>query len=136
MGAAAATSKGQGVTSKPVSTAERCSKVCSRNGTEIYAMICAAYEHTDVAAESAITGMRSKSSGSSGGAIESKKTGFNFDWFKKEEYGTFTGEPPRVSLTDPPPGYQTPSPDQPYGIAPEKKAYKPQTLGERMEIQR
>ena len=78
----------------------------------------------------------SKSSGSSGGAIESKKTGFNFDWFKKEEYGTFTGEPPRVSLTDPPPGYQTPSPDQPYGIAPEKKAYKPQTLGERMEIQR
>jgi hypothetical protein len=78
----------------------------------------------------------SKSSGSSGGAIESKKTGFNFDWFKKEEYGTFTGEPPRVSLTDPPPGYQTPSPDQPYGVAPEKKAYKPQTLGERMEVQR
>jgi len=28
----------------------------------------------------------------------------------------FTGEPPRVSLTEPPPGYQTPSPDQPYGI--------------------
>jgi hypothetical protein len=28
----------------------------------------------------------------------------------------FTGEPPRVSLTDPPPGYQVPSPDQPYGL--------------------
>src|SRR5262249_48331316 len=27
----------------------------------------------------------------------------------------FTGEPPRASLTDPPTGYQTPSPDQPYG---------------------
>jgi hypothetical protein len=43
-----------------------------------------------------------------------------FDWFKKEEYGTFTGEPPRASLTDPPPGYQTPSPDQPYGIPPDR----------------
>ncbi len=52
-----------------------------------------------------------------------KKNLFSFDWFKKEQYATFTGEPPRASLTDPPPGYQTPSPDQPYGIAPETKAY-------------
>jgi hypothetical protein len=57
----------------------------------------------------------------------------NFDWLKQEDYGTFTGEPPRASLTDPPPGYQTPSPDQPYGIVPEKKIYKPPSLGERME---
>jgi hypothetical protein len=35
---------------------------------------------------------------------------------KKEETAKFTGEPPRDSLTDPPPGYQTPSPDQPYGV--------------------
>ena len=35
---------------------------------------------------------------------------------KKDESAKFTGEPPRTSLTDPPPGYQTPSPDQPYGI--------------------
>ncbi len=63
-----------------------------------------------------------------------KKAGIlSFDWLKQEDYGTFTGEPPRVSLTDPPPGYQTPSPDQPYGIVPEKKIYKPPTLGERME---
>jgi len=63
-----------------------------------------------------------------------KKTSIlSFDWLKQEDYGTFTGEPPRVSLTDPPPGYQTPSPDQPYGIPPERKAYKPKTLGERME---
>ena len=63
-----------------------------------------------------------------------KKSGIlSFDWLKQNDYGTFTGEPPRVSLTDPPPGYQTPSPDQPYGIVPEKKIYKPPTLGERME---
>jgi hypothetical protein len=60
----------------------------------------------------------------------------SFDWFKKEEYGTFTGEPPRASLTDPPPGYQTPSPDQLYGIPPDRKPAKASTLGERMEIQR
>jgi hypothetical protein len=35
---------------------------------------------------------------------------------KKEEAAQFTREPPRSSLTDPPPGYQTPSPDQPYGL--------------------
>jgi hypothetical protein len=34
----------------------------------------------------------------------------------KEETTKFTGEPPRASLTDPPVGYQTPSPDQPYGV--------------------
>jgi len=34
----------------------------------------------------------------------------------KEETTKFTGEPPRASLTDPPTGYQTPSPDQPYGV--------------------
>jgi hypothetical protein len=61
---------------------------------------------------------------------------FSFDWMKKEQYATFTGEPPRASLTDPPAGYLTPSPDQPYGIAPEKKVYKPPTLGQRMEPQR
>ncbi len=71
---------------------------------------------------------------SSPSELGAKKPGvFSFDWLKQEDYGTFTGEPPRVSLTDPPPGYLTPSPDQPYGIAPEKKIYKPPTLGERME---
>jgi hypothetical protein len=63
---------------------------------------------------------------------------FDFSWLnpKKEEVATFTGEPPRASLTDPPPGYQTPSPDQPYGLLPEHKPYVPKTLGERMELQR
>jgi hypothetical protein len=64
------------------------------------------------------------------------KSLLSFDWLKTEERGTFTGEPPRVSLTDPPAGYLTPSPDQPYGIAPEKKGYKPASLGERMELPR
>jgi hypothetical protein len=36
---------------------------------------------------------------------------------KKDETVKFTGEPPRTSLTEPPVGYQTPSPDQPYGLA-------------------
>ena len=35
---------------------------------------------------------------------------------KDEDYAQFTGEPPRTDLTEPPPGYQTPSPDQPYGV--------------------
>ena len=33
----------------------------------------------------------------------------------EEEAVRFTGEPKRTDLTAPPPGYQTPSPDQPYG---------------------
>jgi hypothetical protein len=37
----------------------------------------------------------------------------------------FTGEPPRASLTDPPHGYQTPSPDQPYGLGKASTAPKP-----------
>ena len=37
----------------------------------------------------------------------------------------FTGEPKRTELTEPPPGYQTPSPDQPYGLSRETTAYKP-----------
>ncbi len=46
-------------------------------------------------------------------------------WFDKEEYAVFAGEPARQDLTDPPAGYRIPSPGQPYGIAPDKKPYKP-----------
>lgn len=55
-------------------------------------------------------------------------------WFNKEEYATFTAEPPRNDLTDPPAGYRTPSPDQPYGIGPEKKA-KTKTAGDGTVVQ-
>lgn len=34
----------------------------------------------------------------------------------KPETAPFTGEPPRTSLTEPPTGYMTPSPNQPYGV--------------------
>jgi hypothetical protein len=61
-----------------------------------------------------------------------KKSIFSLDWFKKEQYATFTGEPARTSLTDPPVGYQTPSPDQPYGIGPEKRQNKIPTVADRV----
>ena len=54
----------------------------------------------------------------------------------KEESAKFTGEPVRSSLTEPPPGYQTPSPDQPYGAG---KAAAPKAadyLGTKAEMQR
>jgi hypothetical protein len=47
-------------------------------------------------------------------------------WAPKEEYVPFTGEPARESLTEPPPGYRTPSPNQPYGVGQEK--WKPPVI--------
>jgi hypothetical protein len=41
-------------------------------------------------------------------------------WSSREEYATFTGEPARSNLTEPPPGYRTPSPNQPYGVGKQK----------------
>jgi len=46
-------------------------------------------------------------------------------WFSREEYATFASEPARDDLTDPPAGYRTPSPDQPYGLGPEKANTQP-----------
>jgi hypothetical protein len=49
---------------------------------------------------------------------------FNFNallGYKQEEQAPFTGEPARNSLTQPPVGYQTPSPQYPYGINPNNK---------------
>ena len=43
----------------------------------------------------------------------------------EEEVGKFTREPTRNALTAPPPGYQTPSPDQPYGLSKASKSDKP-----------
>jgi|SRR6185437_769158 len=36
-----------------------------------------------------------------------------------EKTAQFVGEPPRASLTDPPAGYQTPSPNEPYAVGKE-----------------
>jgi hypothetical protein len=53
------------------------------------------------------------------------KSVFNVDALlgrNKDEYTTFVSEPPRASLTEPPPGYRTPSPAQPYGVGKQKWA--------------
>lgn len=42
----------------------------------------------------------------------------------KDEVAKFTGEPERTSLTEPPVGYQTPSPNQPYGLGKDKTPEK------------
>jgi hypothetical protein len=62
-----------------------------------------------------------------------KKSLFSGLFKKDQQYATFTGEPSRTSLTDPPPGYLTPSPDQPYGIGPAESKYKIPTVADRME---
>ena len=43
----------------------------------------------------------------------------------REESARFTGEAPRASLLEPPAGYQTPSPSQPYGVGKEKVENQP-----------
>jgi len=44
---------------------------------------------------------------------------------------TFAGEPPRGSLTEPPPGYQTPSTAAPYGAGEERNGWKIPTILDR-----
>jgi hypothetical protein len=44
---------------------------------------------------------------------------------QKEEVGRFTQEPARTTLTEPPSGYQTPSPSQPYGVGTRTIKQKP-----------
>jgi len=52
-----------------------------------------------------------------GGLFSGRAWGFGsgFGGYK-DETGTFTSEPQRSQLTEPPPGYQTPSGQQPYGV--------------------
>ena len=44
---------------------------------------------------------------------------------KNDDVTNFTSEPPRTALTEPPPGYQTTSPDQPYGLSKATTTPKP-----------
>ena len=53
---------------------------------------------------------------------KSLTTIFGSLWAPKEEYVPFTGEPARSTLIEPPPGYRTPSPAQPYGVGKEMRA--------------
>ena len=41
--------------------------------------------------------------------------------YEQEKPVAFTGEPQRTRLTEPPPGYQTPSPNAPYGVVEKDK---------------
>jgi hypothetical protein len=50
----------------------------------------------------------------------------------KPESAPFTGEPPREAMTAPPSGYQTPSPNYPYGVGVEDKR-KVTTANEKLE---
>jgi hypothetical protein len=50
----------------------------------------------------------------------------------KPEAAEFTGEPPRTSMTAPPPGYQTPSAEHPYGLR-QKDQRKTSTVVDRVE---
>jgi hypothetical protein len=69
------------------------------------------------------TGPRKKviqANGAEGQLLTPSELGYRgglFSVFGSKDDGTasFTGEPARTSLTEPPPGYQTPSPAQPYG---------------------
>jgi hypothetical protein len=66
----------------------------------------------------------------SGARLSPSELGVKSIWskiFAKDEpySGSFTGEPPRAALTEPPPGYQTPSPEQPYGLNKSTVAPKP-----------
>lgn len=54
----------------------------------------------------------------------------------KDEVTTFPGEAPRTSLTAPPAGYMTPSPNYPYGLSAKKEAPKPFKLEDRGTEQR
>jgi hypothetical protein len=48
-----------------------------------------------------------------------------------QEQATFSGEPGRATLTQPPSGYQTPSPAQPYGVGTERNGWKVPSLLDR-----
>ena len=57
---------------------------------------------------------------------------FSGGFGNKTETAEFSGEPVRESLTAPPAGYQTPSPNHPYGVGPgTPERTKPATLEDR-----
>lgn len=78
------------------------------------------------------SGRNVDTSGSDGGRVLSaQELGYKGGLFSKifsrkddEDSAKFTGEPTRTTLTEPPPGYQVPSPDQPYGIGKDRSLPK------------
>lgn len=53
-------------------------------------------------------------------------------WGKKDGV-SFAGEPDRALLTEPPPGYRTPSPNAPYGVVEEKSKYGKTSVFDRLD---
>jgi hypothetical protein len=66
-------------------------------------------------------------------ALGEKGSIFSWDGLmgRSSAQATFTGEPTRGSLTDPPPGYQTPSSAAPYGVGDERGGWKIPTILDR-----
>jgi hypothetical protein len=54
----------------------------------------------------------------------------------KNEAATFTNEPPRTALTEPPVGYQTPSPNQPYAPPATSSSWLPSSFYDRGTLQK
>jgi hypothetical protein len=65
------------------------------------------------------------------GGLFGNMTNF-FGGNNKDETTTFEAEPPRASLTDPPNGYRSPSPAQPYGVSKDRTKSKAQTPEDRV----
>ena len=70
--------------------------------------------------------------GYTGGLFGSMKDFFTGN--NTPETATFEAEPPRASLTDPPAGYRSPSPAEPYGVGVEASKSKPISQEDRVNI--
>ena len=94
------------------------------------------------AAPPASSGPAGPSGEQAGRPLDASQMAGKANWFQsmwsaigpqRPESAPFTGEPPRTSMTEPPRGYQTPSPNQPYGVGVTSEKAKPSTLESRME---
>jgi hypothetical protein len=54
-------------------------------------------------------------------------------WGKKDSVSSFTSEPERSMLTEPPAGYRTPSPNAPYGVVEDKSKYSKSSPFDRLD---
>jgi hypothetical protein len=70
--------------------------------------------------------------GYTGGLFGDMKSFFTGN--NQPETATFEAEPPRVSLTDPPAGYRSPSPAEPYGVGTGDRKSKPISQEDRVNI--
>jgi len=68
------------------------------------------------------------------GGLFGNMKGF-FSGNNKDETAKFEAEPERATLTDPPSGYRSPSPAQPYGVSADKSKSKAETAEDRVTKQ-